>query len=299
MDIINLPQDILPGDGIISESIIFHDYCSSPPGPFKGKGVLHKNAISLVISGEKTMHFAEKTVYARDTELHFLSAGNCVVSMNLATETPFRSILLFFDTGVLTNFFIKHANRVDKIKDTKKISPVTYLSFTKDPFIRNFIDSLHLLLQSKEQLSIEMRLLKLEELWLYLLEKHSTRLLSFQPASNKHGDDLVVRKVVETNVTNNVSIAEMAFLCHMSLSTFKRWFIRLYGKPPNEWLLQERMKLAKELLQYHHEKPSQVYDKVGYESHSSFSQAFRKIFGKTPSEFQLEYLNDQPQLLND
>ena len=298
MDIINLPQDILPGERSGSESIIFYDY-SPPPGRFKGKSILHKNAISLVISGEKTMHFAEKTVYARDTEFHFLSAGNCVVSMNLSMETPFRSILIFFDTALLTNFFIKYASRVNKIKDAKKNAPASYLSFTKDPFIRNFIDSLQLLLQSKEQLSTEMRLLKLEELWLYLLEKYSTRLLSFQPAPNTHSDDLVIRKVVETNVTNNVSIAEMAFLCHMSISTFKRRFIRLYGKSPNEWFLQQRMKLAKELLQHHHEKPSQVYDKVGYESHSSFSQAFRKIFGKTPSEFQLEYLNDQPQFLND
>ena len=84
----------------------------------------------------------------------------------------------------------------------------------------------------------------------------------------------------------------MAFLCHMSISTFKRRFMKLYGKSPNEWFLQERMKIAKELLQQQQEKPSQVYDKVGYESHSSFSQAFRKAFGKTPSEFQLEYLVD-------
>src|ERR1041384_8027121 len=148
MDIINLPQDILPEEGSGSESVIFYDYYSSPPGPFKGKGILHKNAISLVISGEKTMHFAEKTVYARDTEFHFLSAGNCVVSMNLSEKTPFHSILIFFDTGLLTNFFIKYANWANKIKDENKISPTSYLSFTKDPFIRNFIDSLQLLLQS-------------------------------------------------------------------------------------------------------------------------------------------------------
>lgn len=298
MDIINLPQDILPRDGNSSDSIIFYDYYPSP-GSFKKKAILHKNAISLVISGEKTMHFAEKTVYTRDTEFHFLSAGNCVASMNLATTIPFRSLLIFFDNSILTNFFIKYASWVNKIKDVKKQPPASYLSFSKDLFIRNFINSLLLLLQSNEQLSIEMRLLKLEELWLYLLEKYPTRLLSFQPHPNKHPDDLEIRKAVETNIINNISIAELAFLCHMSISTFKRRFITLYNKSPNEWFLQERMRLAKELLLYHNKKPSEVYDKVGYESHSSFSQAFRKVFGKTPGEFQLEYLNDQPQFLND
>ncbi|OQP57268.1 hypothetical protein A3860_11985 [Niastella vici] len=298
MNIINLPQDILPEDGNRSDSIIFYDY-SPPPGSYKNKAILHKNAISLVISGEKTMHFAEKTVYTRDTEFHFLSAGNCVASMDLATTTPFRSLLIFFDNDLLTNFFIKYASQVNTIKGVKKQPPSSYLSFAKDPFIRNFIDSLLLLLQSKQQISIEMRLLKLEELWLYLLEKYPTRLLSFQPGSNRYSDDLTIRRAVETNITNNISIAELAFLCHMSISTFKRRFIKLYNKPPNEWFLQERMKLAKELLLYHNKKPSQVYSEVGYESHSSFSQAFRKVFGKTPGEFQLEYLNDPPQFLND
>jgi AraC-like DNA-binding protein len=204
--------------------------------------------------------------------------------MDLGATIPFRSLLIFFDNDLLTSFFIKYPGQ--------KPPPASYLSFTKDPFILNFIDSLLLQLQSKKELSIEMRLLKLEELWLYLLEKDPVRLLSFQPDPNKHPDDLTIRKMVETNITSNISIADLAFLCHMSVSTFKRRFIKLYGKSPNEWFLQEKMKVAKELLLHHNKKPSQIYDQVGYESHSSFSQAFRKVYGKTPGEFQFEKLND-------
>ncbi|GGA96012.1 helix-turn-helix transcriptional regulator [Puia dinghuensis] len=301
MNIIHLPQDVFPGE----DRIVFHEYAASP-GAFKGKGILQKNAISLVISGEKTMRFAETTVHARDTEFHFLSAGNCVVTMNLAAKTAFRSVLVFFDTSVWTDFFIKYAGRVPALPGAREArearadreareARAAYLSFPKDPFIRNYIDSVRLLLPAKGQFPVEMRQLKLEELWLYLLEKYPTRLLSFQPDAPQYGDDLNIRKIVETNVISNISIADMAFLCHMSMSTFKRRFVRLYGKSPNEWFLQERMKLAKELLLHHRAMPSEVFDRVGYESHSSFSQAFRKTFGKTPSEFQSEYLNDGPQ----
>jgi AraC-like DNA-binding protein len=288
MSIVNLPQDIFPMRDVSPESIIFHEY-SPPVGAFKGKSILHKNAISLVISGEKTMHFTEKTVYARDTEFHFLSAGHCVVSMNISTDKPFRSVLIFFDTSVWTSFYAKYAGRIPKNKIEKNAS---YISFGKDPFTRNFIDSLQVLLKPGFQLSAEMKLVKLEELWLYLLEKDPHRVLSFEPGLQTAPDEMMIRKVVQSNITSNISLGEMAFLCHMSVSTFKRRFMKLYGKSPNVWFLQERMKIAKELLQRQQEKPSQVYDKVGYESHSSFSQAFRKAFGKTPSEFQLEYLVD-------
>src|SRR5689334_19373778 len=160
MDIVNLPQDIFPSKDLSPESVIFHEY-SPPVGTFKGRSILHKNAISLVISGEKTMHFTEKTVYARDTEFHFLSAGHCVVSMNISTDKPFRSVLIFFDTSVWTSFYAKYADRVSKNKIAETNS---YISFAKDPFTRNFIDSLQVLLRPSNQFSSAMKLVKLEEL---------------------------------------------------------------------------------------------------------------------------------------
>jgi AraC-like DNA-binding protein len=40
------------------------------------------------------------------------------------------------------------------------------------------------------------------------------------------------------------------------------------------------------LLLRGHEKPSDVYYKVGYENHSSFTQSFKQVYGVTPKEFQ-------------
>ncbi len=290
MDIVNLPDDIFPGRKKEPGEIIFHDY-TAPFGAFKGKSILHKNTISMVISGEKTMQFAEKTVHIRDDEFHFLSASNCLVSMNLSAKQAFRSILIFFDQKVLTAFYLKYNTRINKTRasGSKAPAPSPYLAFKKDPFTRNFIESLSLLIQTNGNLSPEISLVKFEELMLYLLEKYPSQLLSFQTAGSGHPGDLALQKAVETNIVNNISIEDLAFLCNMSFSTFKRRFIKLYGMPPNEWFIWQRMKLAKELL--HHEKPSEVYYKVGYESHSSFSQAFKKSFGKTPREFQLKYLN--------
>jgi len=230
------------------------------------------------------MHFAERTVHARDDEFHFLSTGNCVVTMNLLGTTPFRSILIFFDHKTLSDFHLKYETLIRDTRNSKNAAPEPYLSFKKDAFVTNFIHSISLLLQSAGKFSPEMRLLKFEELMLYILEKYPSSLLSFREPGNRHPDDHVIRRAVETNITNNINVEELAFLCNMSLSTFKRRFIKLYGMPPTEWFVQQRMKLAKELL--HHEKPSEIYYKVGYESHSGFSQAFRKTFGKSPKEFQ-------------
>ena len=119
MHIFNLPDDIILNEESRNDSIIFHRY-SAPAGSFYGKSILSKNAISLVINGEKTMHFAKKIVTVKDDEFHLLSAGNCLVSMNLAGKINFKSILIFFDNRTLANFHLKYGQQIAKVKTNKK-----------------------------------------------------------------------------------------------------------------------------------------------------------------------------------
>jgi len=51
------------------------------------------------------------------------------------------------------------------------------------------------------------------------------------------------------------------------------------------------MEIARDLLRHYDQKPSEVYYKVGYENHSSFTQSFRQAFGITPKEFQAQQMN--------
>jgi AraC-like DNA-binding protein len=297
MNITNLPWDIFPGETGSDERIIIHSY-SAMKGSLKGKSILHTNAISLVIQGEKTMHFANKVLNITSNEIHFLSAGNCLASVNLSRMEIFRSILIFFTDKALFDFYAKYAPLTKKVNRQNGAGSQPFVLFEKDPFIINFIESLEYMLREKKLLSPEMRQLKFEELMLYLLEKSPDSILSFRPSERKDLNDLEIKKVMEMNITNSITVEELAFLCNISLSTFKRRFADIYGTSPNKWILHRRIEQAKHLLLHHREKPGEVYFKVGYENHSSFSQAFRQIVGMTPSEFQFKELDLNPQSLN-
>ncbi|MES2656566.1 MAG: AraC family transcriptional regulator [Bacteroidota bacterium] len=288
MPVVNLPHDIDPDKK--PESIVFHNYLASF-NSLKGKSILHTNAISLVITGEKTMHFADKTVHIKDDEFHFLSSGNCLASVSISPLKKFRSILLFFDSKVLTDFYVKYHAKVSPIKASQKFTPKPYIAFKKDEFVLHFIQSLQLLFASGNPISTEMKLLKFEELMLHLLENYPEKLLAFQNDKNHTLSDFEIRKAVETNIVNNMSIEELAFLCNTSLSTFKRRFTQIYGTSPKKWMLQKRIDLAKDLLHNEHIKPSDVFHQIGYENHSSFSESFKQNVGLTPKEFQEQLLN--------
>ena len=284
MSVFNLPGDILTGWQGPGSGITLHHYTAQSP-VLKESAVLQTNAISLVIKGNKTMHFLEGTVNVHDSEIHFLSAGNCIASVSLSK--PFESILIFFDNRVLSNFHLEHGELIEKLKRTREFSPESYIAFQKDGFINNYIQSLLLMLSAGEP-SESMKQLKLKELLLYLLENHANRFLSFQSTGKTRNVEWRIRKVVEANKLNNLNLDELAFLCNMSTSTFKRYFKQIYNTSPTLWLNEQKMLLAYKLLSEQGEKPGEIWFQLGFETHTGFTRSFKKRFGRLPKELTLK-----------
>lgn len=286
MKVFNLPADIHKGENAALDKIIVHEFRSTT-NTVKERSIMSKNAISLVIKGCKKMYFAESTVNASDEEIHFLSAGNCIASIEFLTQDEFHSILIFFDADELADFFVKNKDIIQRYQAKGNTNDMPYIAVKKDAFIRHYISSLQLMLHTGTPISKQMKALKFEELMLYLVEKYPESILSFQYTQKKTGVDIEIRTVVETNIGNNLSVDELAFLCNLSPSTFKRHFQKIYHTTPNNWFLQQRMMMAAKLLRHGKEKPAEVFHKIGYENHSSFSKSFKKFYGMSPKEFQM------------
>ena len=121
---------------------------------------------------------------------------------------------------------------------------------------------------------------------LYLCDRYPQEFLPLLASLTATSFDLPLRKVVENNVYTNLSMEELAFLCNMSLSTFKRKFEEVYGTPPARWFHLKKMQQAAFLLKHRNVKASEIHHELGYENLSSFVQAFKKEFGKTPKVYQ-------------
>ena len=254
-------------------------YDSSRPC-VKTRVTLQTNLFSFLLEGEKTVHRPGEPITIRGGEFLLLAGGNTLMSEKLSVGGRYRSLLFFFDDHVFRDLLVKYPALPEAGNGDQPFVP-----FVADDFIHNHLHSLELMLTVNPAIKDELQLLKFEELMLYLAGKYPDRLRSFQLSVLRDADDRQLMAVVEGNISHPVAVEELAFLCNMSLSTFKRRFARIYSAPPNRWLLQKRMELAASLLNSR-EKPSEVYHKVGYENHSSFSQSFKQLYGMTPREFQ-------------
>lgn len=89
---------------------------------------------------------------------------------------------------------------------------------------------------------------------------------------------------MERNYKFYVSVERFAYLTGRSVSAFKRDFRIIFNDTPNHWLVQKRLLEAHFLIKNQHEKPSQIYQDLGFEALSHFSFAFKKHFGFTATE---------------
>ena len=101
------------------------------------------------------------------------------------------------------------------------------------------------------------------------------------------GDERLAAALVRLHaeVHRDWTIHELAAAASLSRSAFFDRFTRTVGVAPMEYLLAWRMALAKELLRRDGMSVSAVAERVGYGSTSTFSTAFSRHVGQSPSRW--------------
>ncbi|MGI4863060.1 MAG: helix-turn-helix transcriptional regulator [Janthinobacterium lividum] len=259
----------------------------TPTPAARARVLLPQHMFTFLLAGEKTVLFAGAHVTVRPQQFVLLAAGNCLMSEKAAASgTDYHSLLLLFDQQVLTDFFSRHAAWLGPLARPAASQP--FLQFEQDAFLGHFVQSLDCLLTSPPlALPPALPQVKLEELLLYLAQQYPGQLQQLRSLVPAASDELLVRQAVTSHIGSPITVEELAFLCNMSLSTFKRRFAHLYGTSPSRWLLQKRMEKAASLLRQTDRQVSELSDELGYEHLSSFIQSFRQFYGVTPKQYQL------------
>ncbi len=242
---------------------------------------LSKNTISFLRVGTKEVIGDDKTAQIDNQRFLIMKAGHCLMTEKTSSSSNiYQSILLFFSDDEVKSFLTRH-----ELYTSKNIRPKTFYAFEYDTFILQFVDSLIWILSLPKETKQQMLKTKFEEIMLYLVHQCGADFLN---AIVQNTDDKTVRltNIVSNNKHKKLSLEELAFLCNMSISTFKRAFSNQYQLSPMKWFSEQRLKHAAMLLRTNRSRPIDVYEAAGYENFSNFVQAFKKQFGQTPKQYQ-------------
>ncbi len=175
----------------------------------------------------------------------------------------------------------------DILESLEKTQPVFTEKHRNTELLKNYIDGLLFYFEHPQVVTEELLVLKLKELILLLARTGSGMQIRnlfrrlFSPNAHK------LNEVVEAHLYHNLGLEDLAGLCNLSLSSFKRAFTKAYGCPPAGYIRQKRLEKAAQLLKVSELRISDIAFDCGFSDLSHFSKSFHKAYGVSPRQYRL------------
>ncbi|MTI80349.1 MAG: AraC family transcriptional regulator [Firmicutes bacterium] len=153
----------------------------------------------------------------------------------------------------------------------------------EDNWLANKIQRFHILLQESRLSLIEQESYLLEMLTQFILRHSNDRFVT----RNLGKENQAVKQIcdyIESNYSADISISMLSRICNLSPFHLIRVFNNKVGIPPHAYLIQVRVKKARELLLQGY-KPAYASYETGFVDQSHLTRHFKRITGITPGKY--------------
>lgn len=156
-----------------------------------------------------------------------------------------------------------------------------------DRLLANYRESISILLDNPELADESIIKTKLKEFVLLMAKaQEAPSQLDFLAAMFKPLD-IDFKSTILQNLYSNLSMDELARLCHLSTSSFKRKFQESFNSSPKKYISQKKVEKAASLLKKANLRVSDIAYDVGFDSLATFNRNFSAAYGKSPTEYRL------------
>ena len=114
---------------------------------------------------------------------------------------------------------------------------------------------------------------------------------NIQKNSVSKSDVEKAKSFIADNITNPITVKDVADHVNLSAEYFTKLFKRATGQNIKEYIARSKVSAAKEMLEHSGISVSMIALEVGYSNFSHFTQVFKKYEHITPSEYRSRFMN--------
>jgi AraC-like DNA-binding protein len=249
-----------------------------------GSLLLEENMLLIILKGTLKFRYGQALYEVSENQMAFLK----------------KDIQVYYETGgspddSVTCEYIVFSLRYQLVKEFIKLAELTIANTDEalavtvnelDKRLLKYVDSLEFYFIEPEKVEGSLIKLKLLELMFYLSANDNKILEQLLDLRDNCRPDIT--STVHENITNSLSLHQLAALSGRSLSSFRRDFQAIYNMPPSQWIRQKKLDKARELLISTTMTVSDICYTTGFESVAHFSRLFKSQYGYCPTEFRMK-----------
>jgi len=266
---------------------IFESYQESYRKPLTFNDVV----VTSMARGKKIMHlFNEPAFEYLPGETVIVPANETMVIDFPEAEpaNPTQCIALAVDAQYVNNtinYLNEHYNSLRDEMNNWQLQFNQY-HFDNDTEITAIINKLIRVCSSSDKAKNIFADLNLKELLIRLVQSQHLEQVSLQTATDSNKGRLqYVLHYIHQNLTSKILMNDLCRKAYLSRNAFFAWFKQQFGITPLEYINNERIKLAKQLLVENKYSISQVSAYCGFSDVNYFVRFFKKIEGITPGAY--------------
>lgn len=245
-------------------------------------------AFTAMLRGKKHMKLDKKTNYFDyyPGESILVAPGETmVIDFPEADETPTQCISLSLNPDFIEdslNYLNYHLPKVDETSQWN-IQLDEYFLFNNKSLASATNNIMRIAMDDNSQKDI-MADFALKELLIRLMQTQARGMVEKNIVKNKSRIGFVV-DYIKRNLHQKLSIDSIAKLAYVSKSNFFKMFRDELGTSPNDFILQERITRAKELLASQTSIKETAFQ-TGFSDTNYFTRVFKQLEGVTPKSYQ-------------
>jgi AraC-like DNA-binding protein len=169
----------------------------------------------------------------------------------------------------------------------KTISNKSAEIINNDYLIHKYIEGLLFYFNNPALVNDDVLILKLKEIILLLSQTRNAAAIQAILSQLFSPGTYAFKQIIEAHLFSQLSVEELAGLTHLSLSSFKREFAKLYNDTPANYIKTKKLEKAAELLAASNQRITDIALECGFSDLASFTKSFHDKYNTTPTTYRL------------